>query len=261
MVGQTAEGDLLALEADPATGDSPRLFRLRPDADERWLAGSNLAIWLEATVAREEVLYDREGEFKLEAFEPDGEVTAGYALKQAERAARKDPGSALGQYELGLAFRDLGKLDRAVTAFARAGELDPQNPWPWFDLGRVQHLLGEHGPAAEAFQQAAAGAPGAAGARFLAWAIRCLVEQNDRGAAATADRLLAEARLRHPGLADDLRRAAEAEAEAEAEAAADGGATDGGDAQELARLCSGDVPFSRRLPLLQPPPGRPPRGR
>jgi tetratricopeptide (TPR) repeat protein len=244
VVGQTSEGDLLALPLEPAAGArEPCVFQLRPDADERWLAGSSFTHWLEAILAREEVLYDREGEFKLEAFEPDGEVTAAYALKQAERAVRKDAGSALAQYELGLALRRLGRLDRAGQAFARASELGPENPWPWFDLGRTQHDEGDHGSAALSLQQAARAAPGPAGARFLAWAARCLAEASDR---AGADRLLADARQRHPGLAEELRRAAEAES---------------GDAQDLAALVAGEVPLRRRLPVLGGSPKPPSRRR
>ncbi len=237
VFGQTSEGDLLAL-------DPERVIRLRPDADERWLEGTDLPCWLEASIAREEVVYDREGEFKLEAFEPDGEVTAAYGLKQAERAVRKDPGSAFAQYELGQALRRLDRLDRAQAALARAGALDPDNPWPWFDLGRTQHALEEHGPAAQSFQEAARAAPGPAGARFLLWAARCLVAQRDRASAAAADGLLAEARRRHPALVDDLRLAAEADPES--------------DAQELLRLVEADVPQRRRLPLLADPP-KPPK--
>jgi hypothetical protein len=256
VIAQSSEGDLVILEAEPAPDAvEPRVFQLRPDADERWLAGSSLGAWLEATIAREEVLYDREGEFKLEAFEPDGDVTPAYALKQAERAARKDPGSALAQHELGRALRRIGRPEKARVAFERACRLDPENPWPSFELGRIQHELAEHGPAAQAFQQAARAAPGPAGARFLAWAVRCLVEQKDRAAAATADGLVTEALRRHPTLAEDLRRAADLEAE-------DGGDSDNdgdSDAEELARLLSGGAPFHRRLPVLPTPAKPPPR--
>jgi hypothetical protein len=248
VVGQTSEGDVVVLQREAAEGEEPKVFQLRPDADERWLAGSSLPRWLEATIAREEVLYDREGEFKLEAFEPDGEVTAAYGLKQAERAVRKDGDSALAQHELGLALRRLDRLERAGQAFARAGALDPENPWPWFDLGRTQHALGDHASAAQSLQEAARAAPGPAGGRFLAWAARCLLEEQDRQG---ADRLLAQARQRHPTLAQEMRRAAEAESEEEA--------SPPGDAQELAELLEGDIPLRRRLPVLGAPPKPPPR--
>jgi tetratricopeptide (TPR) repeat protein len=232
VIAETSEGDLVSLET--GSESEPRLHRIRPDAEERWLLGSNLTRWLEATIAREEILYDREGEFRLEAFEPDGEVTAATALKQAERAARKDPDSAFNQYELGLAYRRLGRSDRAAQAFARAADLDPTNPWPWFDLGRIQHAQAEHAEAAASFQQAAQHATDPAGARFLAWAVRCLFEKNDRTA---ADDLRTEALRRHPTLTAELKRAAESD---EAD----------GDPQELADLLSGEVPLRRRLSVV-----------
>ncbi len=238
VVAQTSEGDLVTLDTGPG---SARVHRIRPDAEERWLLGSSLDLWLEATIAREEILYDSDGEFRLEAFEPGGEVTAAHGLKQAERAARKDPGSAFFQHELGLALRRLGRDDRAAQAFARAAELDPPNPWPWFDLGRIQHARGEHGPAAASFQTAAAAASDPAGSRFLAWGMRCLVEQGQRAA---ADELRAQALQRHPTLIDELKRAAEAEE---------------GDARELVALLEGNVPLRRRLPVTTAPGKRPTR--
>jgi tetratricopeptide (TPR) repeat protein len=238
VIAGTSEGDLVVVEPSDV-GSQGRLHRLRPDAEERWLAGSSLTAWLEATIAHEEILYDRQGEFKLEAFSADGEITPDYALKQAERAVRKDPVSGFAQYELGAALRALGRLDRAREAFARASQLDPTNPWPRFALGRAQHTLGKHGEAALSFEQAANLSPGQAGGRFLAWAVRCLVEQKDRAA---AERLRAQAIGRHPTLADELRRAAEAE--------------EAGDAAELAGLLEGDVPLTRRLPVMTPGPRR-----
>ena len=72
----------------------------------------------------------------LEAFEPDGEeLMPAFALRQAERALRKDPGSAESHHDLGLAHRRLGHLARAREEFARAAMLDVHNPWPWFDRG------------------------------------------------------------------------------------------------------------------------------
>ena len=241
VIAETSEGDLIALGTD----HSGRIHRISPDADERWLLGSTLERWLDATIAREEILYDPEGEFRLEAFEPDGEITAAYALKQAERAARRDPGSAFHQHDLGAALRRQGRDERAAQAFARATALDPTNPWPWFDLGRTQHATGDHAAAAESFQSAARTARDPAGARFLAWSLRCLVEQDARAA---ADQLRAEALRRHPGLVEDLSRAAEADPEDR-------------DAHDLAALLRDPIPLRRRLPIAPPASSSPPRRR
>jgi tetratricopeptide (TPR) repeat protein len=219
IVAEAASGDRYALGA----GDDPPVVHLRAGSDERWRCGSRFSRWLEAVLAREQLLYDSEGEFRLEAFEPDGEeLTAPFALRQAERALRKDPDSAESHHDLGIAHRRMGKLQRAQESFARAAELDPENPWPWFDRGRTELALEDAGAARESFVQAARLVPGAEGARFFAWAARAAREAgDDRGAEAARK----EAVGRDPGLAANLRRAAEAaeepEARAEAEALAE----------------------------------------
>ena len=231
VIAEAASGDRYALGA----GSEPPVIHLRAGSDERWLCGSSFPGWIEAVIARELLLYDSEGEFRLEAFEDDGEeLTAPFALRQAERALKKDPGSAESHHDLGIALRRMGKPERAREAFARAAELDPKNPWPWFDRGRTELAL-EESEAAESFRRAAALVPGPEGARFLAWAARAALAAGDEPAAAAARE---EALKRDPELAAALKRAAEAAAE-DPEAQAE--------AEQLAEALS---PPKRRLPVL-----------
>jgi tetratricopeptide (TPR) repeat protein len=255
VIAESGSGDLYALELDaPETHDEPRVFRLRPDADERWLVGSSFLRWLESTIAHEALLYDSEGEFLPDAFEEDGEeLTPTFALRQAERALRKDPDSAVYHHEKGLALRRLGNTEGARAAFARAAALDPTNPWPWFDLGRSDHQLGRHAEAAAALECAAEAAEGGESARFAAWAARSFYLAGER---ATAERLRNVALERLPGLIDALKAAAEAAHEVGDDEAAR-------DADELAELLGAGVPLHRRLPVLgrgpaaTPPPSQP----
>jgi hypothetical protein len=207
LFAEAAGGDrLLFSDGD----DDARVVRLRAGSDERWLAGSSFPQWLDALVAREQLLYDPEGEFRIEAFEPDGEeVTPTFALRQAERAVRKDPGSAEAHHDLGVAQRRLGHLDRAADAFAEAAALDPENPWPSFDLGRAALSRGRPADAMAAFAKAADATPGAEGARFLAWAGRAALEAGQRP---QAEELRRRALERAPGIGEDLERAAKAAA-------------------------------------------------
>jgi hypothetical protein len=253
VIAEGLSGDRFVLAAGDRGGEE-RVLCLRDE--EVWLAGSSFPRWLEATLAREQILYGPDGEFKLEAFEPDGEeLTPAFALRQAERALRKDADAALPHHDLGVALRRLGRLDRARPAFARAAELDPDNPWPWFDLGRTELALERPREAAEAFGRAAASSPGQEGARFLAWATRALVEAGER---AGAERARAEALARHPGLAEELRHAATAAAEGAGDATAEAEA----EAEALAAVFApGPLP-GRRLPVIdgrRTP--RPPRAR
>jgi tetratricopeptide (TPR) repeat protein len=251
IIGDTHTGDLLVIEPeDRQLTDEPRVFRLSPDAEERWLVGSSLPRFLQSTIAHQQLLYGGDGEFLLEAFEEDGEeLTASYALRQAERALKKDPNAARYHYELGLALRRTGADERAHVAFAAAAALDPANPWPWFDLGRSERELGKMPEAAAAFECAAEAAAGGLRARLMVWAARSFFEAGER---ATAEQLLAGARQQHPRLGEELQRAADEAAEQE-----DEGTQALADARELARLVIDGLPASRKLPVLQPGPRRP----
>lgn len=249
---QRPVGELVFAEA--VAGDrfvfrGQAVVRLRAGSDERTLAGTTFARWLDATVARDQMLYGPDGEFAPDAFEPDGEeVTARTALRQAERALRHDPEAAEAHHERGVALRRLGRVGDALAAFERAGALDPGNPWPWFDLGRAA-LEADPRRAVAAFRRAAEIEAGPPGARILAWAALAAAAGDDPAAAAEAR---AAALARHPGLGDDLRRAAAA-------ALADGDPEAAEQAQRLVGAI--EPPPSRvRLPLLgeaaaaQPPP-------
>jgi tetratricopeptide (TPR) repeat protein len=184
-------------------------------------------------LAHEQLLYGPDGEFLLDAFEEDGEeLTPAFAVRQAERALKKDQQSALYHYELGLAHRRLGRHELARASFAASAALDPPNPWPWFDLGRSERQLGQMRQAAAAFECAAEASSGGERGRFLVWSARSMFEAGDR---ATAEKLLEEARLSSPGLGDELARAASAAASAAAGAE---GAAGGGLGGAPGRLCA-----------------------
>lgn len=247
---ETHPGDLVFAEAGPgdrfALDATGRVWRLRAGSEERALAGSSFERWLNAVVAREQILYDADGEFKAEAFQPDGEeVTPKTARQQAERALRQDPGSAEAQHELGTALRRLGRNQEAIAAFTAATQLDPENPWPWFDLGRA-HLSdgGDAMASLAAFRHAAERESGLAAARLFAWAARAAALAGAAGAEAL---VLArqDARAHDAAIEEDLRRALDA------------AAGDGPEALEEARallegLTGRPSPAPRkRLPLAQ----------
>jgi tetratricopeptide (TPR) repeat protein len=215
VFAETATGDRFALQGDGA------VVRLRegdeddgaPEgAEERWRAGSNFTIWLDALIAHERVLYGSDGEFQPDAFEPDGaEILPLVALRQAERALKLDPGSAEFHHERAVALRRLGREDAALAAFREAAALDPRNPWASFDLGRAALSAGVAGAreALDAFERAGRLDDGEAGARFWIWGARAatLLALPERLAACRK-----EALARVPSLASDLKRARDAAA-------------------------------------------------
>jgi tetratricopeptide (TPR) repeat protein len=205
-----APGELVFAEAMAgdrfALGGDGRVWRLRAGSEERILAGTTFGQWLDAQVARERLLYGPDGEFAPDVFDDDGEeVLPAVALRQMERALKIDPGSAEAEHERGVALRRLGKAEKAIDAFEAATALDPENPWPWFDLGRTALDAGRDlSRAREAFLRAAERETGPAGARLLAWAARAAAAAGDEAEAADARR---NALARDPALLDALARA------------------------------------------------------
>jgi tetratricopeptide (TPR) repeat protein len=204
---ETLAGDRFVFSAratsPQAAGGQPAVIRVRAGSEERVLAGAGFSSWLEATLAREQILYGPDGEFAPEVFEPDGEeIVPKVALRQAERALRRDPGSAEAHHDRGVALQRLDRVTDAAEAFQQAGLLDPGNPWPWFDLGRI--VLDQDPRRALAAFRRAADAESGAPARMLAWATHAARIAGD-DAAAGASR--AEALARQPGLLEDLGRA------------------------------------------------------
>jgi hypothetical protein len=249
-----AAGERYAMDA------AGRVIRYDAGAEERALAGTSFARWLDATVAREQVLYGPDGEYAPEVFDPSGEeVTPLVALRQAERAQKQDPGAASWAYARGLALRRLGRTGAAALALEEATRLDPENPWAWFDLGRAALDDGQGARAVAAFRRAAELDPGPEGGRLLAWAARAAAGGPE------AAPLREGALARDAGLVESLRRAVDAAAddedpEAEAEAAA------------LLAAIAPDAALTprRRLPVIReldvreldartPPPARPRR--
>jgi len=261
---QEREGELAVAVA--ATGEryaidaQGRVIRYDAGAEERAVAGTGFARWLDATVAREQVLYGPDGEYAPEVFDPSGEeVTPLVALRQAERAQKQDPGAAGWAYARGLALRRLGRARAAVDALDEATVLDPDNPWAWFDLGRAALDDTQSARAVAAFRRAAELDPGPEGGRLLAWAARAA------GLGPEAAALREAALGRDAGLVESLQRAVDAAAgdedpDAEAEAAALLAAI-APDAPRVPRrrLPVIDAPDAREPDARRPPPARPRR--
>ncbi len=245
VFAQTATGDFLVLAAAPP-GQARPVVRVIPESEERWLAGSAFSPWLEGLLAAEQLLYDSDGEFNPDAFEPGGdELTPLMALRQAERALRRDPGAAERHHDLGVARRRLQQPAEAVVAFCEAASLDAQNPWPWFDLGRA-HLAQDLAPAAAtAFCNAVNTAKPIEKPRLLAWQA---LAHHLAGARAEAQEAAALARSLDPALPDRLRAAA---------------AEDDGDeeSQALASVFDPAIPLRHRLAVAPVTPAKPPSAR
>jgi tetratricopeptide (TPR) repeat protein len=236
VFAEALSGDRFALDG------SGRVLRYDPGADERAITGSSFDRWLDSTIAREQILFGPDGEYAPDVFDPSGQdVAPTIALRQAERALKLDPEAADAEHARGLALARLGRHDAALAAFRAATDLDGDNPWPFFDLGRTALLLDRPKIALPAFQRAAAAASeDATAARLLAWAVRAAVASGDAGAAA----LRAEALAKDPALVEHLVRSASAAGEdADEDARAE--------AVALLDAVAPGTPVPRRLPVIR----------
>ena len=218
-----------------ATTRAPRSARSR---------GRRSTRWLDATVAREQILFGPDGEYAPDVFDPAGqEIVPTIALRQAERALKVDPGAADAEHARGLALARLGRRRaRRWPPSPPRPSWTPHNPWPWFDLGRTALALGK--PAARRCRRSGARRRRRAKRRpaRACWPGR-FARRRAAGDEASAAALRAEALARDPRLVDGPVRAA-------ASAAADG--EEEGSAEELALLeaVAPGTPVPRRLPVI-----------
>jgi tetratricopeptide (TPR) repeat protein/transglutaminase-like putative cysteine protease len=75
------------------------------------------------------------------------------AAEMIERLLEKQPDHPSAHNDLGLAYLEMGKLEKAETALKRAVELDPFSPFAYNNLGRVHQMRRRYGDAERAFRK------------------------------------------------------------------------------------------------------------
>jgi tetratricopeptide (TPR) repeat protein len=125
-----------------------------PESGVGRVEGSSFGRWLEALVARESLLYDRDGEFREDAFE-GAELTARVRRKRAQAAVRADPESPAWREELAAILVEDERPGEAAAELERAVALEPALASAWFSLGRLRRDAADPGGAADAFRRAA----------------------------------------------------------------------------------------------------------
>ena len=162
--GARPELDRLALvDGETVFGEGPsgplrfdlrgRVIALDAETEGRTIEGSDFERWLDATMAREGLVYDHEGEFRGDAF-AGVELTEKVLRKRAELASRADPEAPAWQGELGRLLAEAKLFRPAADAFERAVELDPEGSAAWFSLGKLRRELADEAAACEAFRRA-----------------------------------------------------------------------------------------------------------
>lgn len=133
---------------------SGRLVAVDPETERRLIVGSSFERWLAAILARDALLYQRDGEFREEAFVA-GEISPRTAERRARVAIKADGEAAAWSFELGRLLADKGDAEEARACYARATTLDRGAAEIWFALGELEERLGREGDAVEAYRRAA----------------------------------------------------------------------------------------------------------
>lgn len=201
VFGRFATGDRLALDR------AGRVLRLEEDTGEVLVEGTGFAAWLEGFVTAEGVLYDREGEFREDLFQDDGEELHPEAVERRERRALKlDPDAPAPTWRLARALAQLGHADKAIGLLEALVARNPNFAWAWFDLGKLRRAGDDLAAAETAFAQAASDPSYEHAGYFAAHAARAAALRGDDAARA---RHAARALELDTGLARAQREAAE----------------------------------------------------
>ena len=201
LVGQQLGAEILVECAAPW-----RVWTRDPETERARLCGSGFERWLDAVMAREALVYDRDGEFREAAFD-EGELAPRVARRRAEAAIKVDPEAAAWHEELAELHLDAGESERAAAALQRVVALDPSAADAWFSLGRLLRASGDVAPAIAAFRAAAAAEPTDEEAAFaMAHAARLARAADDPDLAREVAR---DALLRHPALLAQQKLAAQ----------------------------------------------------
>jgi tetratricopeptide (TPR) repeat protein len=184
--------------------DRGRVLAISADTERLQVVGSSFERWLDATMARGTLLYDRTGEFREQAFE-GSELSPRVARKRAEAGLRADPESPAWHEELGQLLIESGDLAQAEHHFERAVELDETAADAWFTLGRLRRENGDLAGAMAAFRAAGLAEPLPEEAGF---ALAHAAQAARLAGLAEAEPLGAEALSRHPSFVTQQKEAA-----------------------------------------------------
>ncbi|MCS6911823.1 MAG: hypothetical protein RMK29_14910 [Myxococcales bacterium] len=152
-IGQTPEGALWL-------GPDGALRLVDEQEPDPIVAGSNLEAWLTATLARERVLLDREGEFR-EVFDEEGAISEAARWKRVRLGRRHDPAAALYLLEEAELLLEARQDEEAVARLAEAVTLDPGAGAAWQLLGVLHRRAGRAEEAEAASLRAAQATPDA----------------------------------------------------------------------------------------------------
>lgn len=146
-IGDTQDGALIMRP------NSDAIYLVDDESPDPILCGSSIEAWLDATLAREGLLVDREGEFR-DVFTEDG-LSLTVRRKRVQLGRRHDPQAALYVLEQAEIDAEAGEIDTALATLRLAVSLDPQAGAAWEMLATLYLDRGEREAGEEAALRAA----------------------------------------------------------------------------------------------------------
>jgi tetratricopeptide (TPR) repeat protein len=119
-----------------------RVYRAELGSGDVVPDGQSFERWLSGFVDAESVIFDKQGEFRDEIFDEDGELLSVAAIEHERRWLKRDKSATGVRWRLSRALSRAGQLESARDELERAVE-DGGFPWAWYDLARISEALGE----------------------------------------------------------------------------------------------------------------------
>jgi tetratricopeptide (TPR) repeat protein len=149
-------------------GTTGIIWKCEADSGEWLEEGTSFDRWLAGFIDAEELLYERDGEFRDEVFDDAGELLPETVAARERAVLKRDRGAIAPRWRLARALAQLGELQTARDELEIALERAPQFSWGWYDLSRLAEKLGDS-RAARDDMKAAAEADSAGGGGFAAF--------------------------------------------------------------------------------------------
>ena len=118
------------------------VWRLERDTSELLPEGTRFDRWLAGAIDAESVVYERDGEFRDDVFDEEGELSNRAAADRERKQLSRDAKAVAPRWRLARSLSNQGKLAQARDYLESVVEAKPDFPWAWFDLSRISEEMG-----------------------------------------------------------------------------------------------------------------------
>jgi len=132
-----------------------KVWRRDADSEELLCDGSAFDRWLAGYVDAEAVVFERDGEFRDDVIDEDGDLIASAALARERAMLDRDRDAPAPRWRLARLLSRSGELERARDELERVVDGMPDFSWAWYDLARISEGLGELEGACDELEAAA----------------------------------------------------------------------------------------------------------